>query len=326
MQTAEPKVSVMVPIYNVERYLAACLEGLCRQTLQAIEIIAINDGSTDSSGEILHQWAHKDERIVIIDKPNSGYGASMNLGLDRARGEYIGIVEPDDFPELTMYARLTRLADRYECDVVKSNYFEHYAGRDTTLRNFKGFPYGRPFNPVDRPQIVCTIPSIWAGIYRRTFLERENIRFLETPGASFQDASFSLKSWFAAERCALVRRPLLHYRVDNPDSSVKTIDKIFTVCDELAESEQYLRERPSKYQNFIGWFLVDKWGKYRWNYDRIQPEVRLSFVERMGDEYVAADKSDELALNLFAEHDRDQVVYLLEKGAQAFVQAYPEGF
>ena len=87
-----PKISIIVPVYNVERYLRDCLNSLINQTLSDIEIICVNDGSTDSSPRILEEYASKDSRIKVINKENSGYGASMNMGLAAAEGEYIGIV------------------------------------------------------------------------------------------------------------------------------------------------------------------------------------------------------------------------------------------
>ena len=101
-----PKVTVLVPTYNTEKYLAQNLDALVEQTLRDIEIIAINDGSTDGSLDIMRQYAAHDARIRIINKPNSGYGASLNLGIDEARGEYIAISEPDDYIERTMLAKM----------------------------------------------------------------------------------------------------------------------------------------------------------------------------------------------------------------------------
>ena len=98
-----PKVSIIIPTYNVENYLRECMDSVTRQTLKDIEIICINDGSTDGSLEILKEYADKDPRIVLVDKENEGYGVGMNIGLDKASGEYIGIVEPDDFVPLNMY-------------------------------------------------------------------------------------------------------------------------------------------------------------------------------------------------------------------------------
>ena len=91
------KVSIIIPTYNVEMYLVECMESVVNQTLKDIEIICINDGSTDGSLEILKSYAQKDDRIVLVDKENGGYGIGMNIGLDKATGEYIGIVEPDEF-------------------------------------------------------------------------------------------------------------------------------------------------------------------------------------------------------------------------------------
>ena len=93
------KVSILVPVYNTERFLAECLDSLVGQTLKEIEIICINDGSTDGSLGILQRYAKDDKRIRILNKKNTGYGDSMNVGLSEATGEYIGIVEPDDFVE-----------------------------------------------------------------------------------------------------------------------------------------------------------------------------------------------------------------------------------
>ena len=116
------KVSIIVPTYNVEMYLDECLESLQRQTLKDIEIICVNDGSKDSSLEIIKRYAAGDSRFVVIDKENGGYGKAMNVGLDKATGEYIGIVEPDDFVPLYMYEDLYNVAAKNELDFVKADF------------------------------------------------------------------------------------------------------------------------------------------------------------------------------------------------------------
>ena len=92
-----PKVSVIIPVYNVEKYLRQCLDSVINQTLKDIEIICVDDGSTDNCPNILDEYAAKDARIKIIHKKNEGYGKAMNVGISHASGEYIGIVEPDDY-------------------------------------------------------------------------------------------------------------------------------------------------------------------------------------------------------------------------------------
>lgn len=321
-----PKVSVLVPVYNVERFLSQCLDALCGQTLRDIEIVCINDGATDGSPAILHEYAARDARICVIDKQNTGYGHSLNLGISQARGEYIGIIEPDDFPDKRMFKKLLKVAERTHADVVKCNYFNYFEGSDHLVENFAGLPYRRAFDPVDYPQVVCSIPSIWTGLYRKTFLEREGISLRETPGAAFQDAGFSLKVWFAARACALVKKPLLHYRMDNPGSSSKTTDKVFTVCEELADAEAFLRKRPERVRVLLPWLAVDKWGKYRWNYERISASEHVAFAQRMVDEYCASQDANELDYSLFKPEDAALLRNLLDAGAEAFAAAYPDSY
>ena len=325
-QNVAPKVSIIVPVYNMERYLGKCLDALTKQTLDDIEIVAVNDGSTDSSPSILRAYAAKDPRIRIIDKPNSGYGASMNRGIDEARGEYVGIVEPDDYPDLVMFDKLYKAARKHNCDLVKCNYYRTYEDHEEPEWNLHGYGYDAPFDPAEKPRVICTVPSIWAALYRRSMLVGEGMRFRETPGAAFQDTGFTLKAWFAAKRCVLLRRPLLHYRMDNPGSSSKTTDKVYTVCDELDSAEQFMRERPMRAGAFAPWFHVGKWGKYRWNYDRIASELHGEFARRMYDEFSAARDAGELDLSLFADISRCQIAYLLDAGPKAFVERYPDGY
>ena len=97
------KVSILMPACNVEKFLRECMDSVVGQTLKDIEIICIDDGSKDSTGDILDDYAEQDERVKVIHKPNSGYGHSMNVGLQHATGEYIGIIETDDFADLDMF-------------------------------------------------------------------------------------------------------------------------------------------------------------------------------------------------------------------------------
>ena len=118
-----PKVSVVVPVYNVEQYIFQCLESLRRQTIKDIEVICVNDGSTDNSAQIIQEFVSKDSRFRLIDKENEGYGKSMNIGIDAAIGEYIGILELDDFALLSMYEDLYEVAHKEDLDFVKGDFF-----------------------------------------------------------------------------------------------------------------------------------------------------------------------------------------------------------
>ena len=320
-------VSVVTPVYNVEPYLRQCLDSLCAQGQSSIEFICVNDGSTDGSAAILHEYAQRDARIRVIDKPNSGYGATMNRGIAEARGEYIGIVESDDFAEPTMFRELYRAAKKRDCDLVKCNYFEYYDGTDHVLRNFGRLMCGRRFDPADKPQIIRTIPAIWTGLYRRSMLVEQEVGFRETPGASFQDTGFTLKAWFAARSCVLLRKPLLHYRMDNPSSSSVSIsEKPFTVVDELASAEAFLRAMPDRAARFLPWFYADKFGKYRWCYERVSVEAKVRFAKIVRDEYAAAEAAGELDVALFTQEEQAVLRELLDGTPEEFARAHMEEF
>ena len=153
------KVSVLVPIYNVEKYLDECLASLAKQTLKDIEIICINDGSTDNSPKILQKYAKKYPNFVVINKQNSGYGDSMNKGLEKATGEYIGIVESDDFIESDAFEKLYKLAHETKADIVKANYFYHSKDGDVLHEVVKNQKLGTPLSLADDTSILLEEPG-----------------------------------------------------------------------------------------------------------------------------------------------------------------------
>lgn len=132
MSQNQPLVSVLVPICNVEKYLDECLSSLQKQTLKDIEIICINDGSTDSSLDIINKFASEDPRFVVIDKPNSGYGDSMNRGLETAKGKYISILESDDFLDADALEYMAAEAESRQVEVFKCNFWLYWSKSDAS--------------------------------------------------------------------------------------------------------------------------------------------------------------------------------------------------
>lgn len=261
-----PKISVLMPIYNVERYLREALLSVADQTLRDIEILCINDGSTDDSRAIVAEFCKLDARFKLIDKPNSGYGASMNRGLAEAQGDYIAILEPDDIYEPTALEVLYKAAQVSDADVAKANYWfywskpqpkdkliqvvkpawfedaaqiEHLAVGSLVIGSNNGDASDgiacMVADPYELPGIFFMIPSIWSALYKRSYLAEHNIRFLETSGASFQDLSFTFKVFAYTHKVCLVDAPILHYRQDNESSSVNDPKKAYCAIEELAE-------------------------------------------------------------------------------------------
>lgn len=313
-----PLVTVLVPVYNQERYLRHCLDSLLGQTLRDLQIVCLNDGSYDGSRAILEEYAARDQRVEVVDKPNSGYGASMNLGLRRARGTYVGLVESDDFAEPTMFEELVALIEASGADVVKSNHYQHVSGRpasqDELVPNVSGTgPVGEAFSPADHTEVLCSSSAIWSCLYRRSFIQQEGLDFLETPGAAYQDTSFNLKALAAARTVALTERAYLHYRVDNAASSVRSAAKVFYICDEYAAVWRFLRARPSRFDAFARRVAQVQFDGYEWNIDRLARSYREQFFRRFHDEFADLEQEGLLSQDLFGEGRWQRLRTLLDE-------------
>lgn len=283
-----PKVSVLVPICNVERYLEECLDSLAAQSFTDFEVLCINDGSTDGSRAIIQSYMDADERFRVIDKPNSGYGASMNMGLANAIGEYIAILESDDFFEPNALELLVDAAERNQSDVVKADFYLYWSTpqeRDELFRIVDEQEVGRTMRPIDDLAIFFRKPSIWSALYRSSFLRDNGIDFLETPGASYQDAGFNFKVWASAARATFIADPILHYRQDNEKSSVNSAAKVYCVCDEYASMTSFVNDRLDGDQRLMGILECMKFDSYMWNYDRLSGDLRGDFIVRASSEF-----------------------------------------
>lgn len=287
-RVAAPKVSVLVPICNVERYLEECLDSLVAQSFTDFEVLCINDGSTDGSLAIIHRYMEADARFRVIDKPNSGYGASMNMGLANAIGEYIAILESDDFFESNALELLVDAAERNQSDVVKADFYLYWSTpqeRDELFRIVDEQEIGRTMRPIDDLAIFFRKPSIWSALYRTSFLKDNGIDFLETPGASYQDAGFNFKVWASAERATFIADPILHYRQDNEKSSVNSAAKVYCVCDEYASMASFVNDRLDGDPRLMGILECMKFDSYMWNYDRLSSDLRGDFIVRAASEF-----------------------------------------
>lgn len=245
------KVSVIVPVFNVERYLSACLDSVLEQSLEEIEIICVDDGSTDGSADILDKYAIMDKRIQVIHKENSGYGQSMNIGMEVAKGEYIGIVESDDYILPNMYERLYSTAKEHDLDIVKSEciFWWDTVGYTYTHHQWRWERYyNRVLDASQRRIFFVFLMNTWTGIYKKTFLETHSIKHNETPGASYQDNGFWFQTMSLAERAMWLDEGFYMYRQDNPDSSIKSKSKVMTMAREYDFIERILKKNELTYE------------------------------------------------------------------------------
>ncbi len=320
-----PKVSVLVPIFNVEKYLEECLDSIVNQTLKDIEIICINDGSTDSSLSVIKKYAKKDTRIVLVDKKNSGYGDSMNRGLKKATGEYIGIVESDDWIELDMFEKLYETALDGQAEVVKANFYNYYTNPaykhlDGTIEKVvNSKETGQIIDTSTQNTIMWQQPSIWSSIYKKDFLKSNDINFLPSPGASYQDVGFNFKVWATAQRVIFLEEAFLHYRKDNDNSSINNPGKVYCVSDEYRDIEKFLRKK-DLFEKFKEVMYSTQWGGYRWNIDRLSPELAAEFITHASKEYSKALEKGDFVYAYFDVNDSRQINELINNPSRAIAR------
>lgn len=242
------KVSIIVPVYNVEKYLEKCLNSAVDQTLQDIEIICINDGSTDRSFQIIKKMAEKDSRIKCVDKVNTGYGHTMNIGINLAEGKYIVFLESDDYILPDMCKILYEKCEEYNLEIIKADFFEFKMKDDNVCSRYKMVSnynnYHQVLCPKSNPDLFFTTMNTWTCMYKKEYIDKYRIRHNETPGASYQDNGFWFQTLMYCKRMYLLDQAFYMYRQDNPNSSIYSKEKVRSFSDEYA----FIRKRIDEYE------------------------------------------------------------------------------
>jgi glycosyltransferase involved in cell wall biosynthesis len=224
----KPKLSIVVPIYNVEPYLSRCLDSLVAQSMKDIEIIAVNDGSTDTSGEILDQYAHLDSRIRVIHKENGGVSAARNDGIREALGEYIGFVDPDDWVDTDMYEGMYQAALDEKADIVMCTYTREFGThskekkfnlpgkvcyrdqevQDKMLRRLIG-----PMNEeIANPEFLDAWGTVWSKIYCADIIKENGLSFIDLHiVGTNEDSLFNIHTFYHAKSFVFINKPYYHY-------------------------------------------------------------------------------------------------------------------
>lgn len=223
-----PLISVIVPTYNASPYLDQCLTSIEMQTYRHLEILCINDGSTDDSLSLMNKHAAHDGRIQVITKTNEGYGATCNRGIEAAQGAWIAIVEPDDWIEADMFSDMMRFAQTFPegLDIIKTPYWRIWMP-DTPEQHIFNCSYRRRIKPRSQPfAISCAAhllahhPSIWSALYRKDYLNAHAIRFRPYPGAGWADNPFLIESLCQTKRIGYWDTPYYCYREETPEKAL----------------------------------------------------------------------------------------------------------
>ncbi|MFR7874032.1 MAG: glycosyltransferase [Christensenellales bacterium] len=227
-----PKVSVVVPIYNVEKYIKKCMDSLVNQTLQEIQIIFVNDGSTDESGNIAKEYASKyPNKIIYLEKENGGLSDARNFGMRYAEGEYIAFLDSDDYVENTMYEEMYNKALQENSDYVECDFLWEYP--DKTKKD-KRNSYNNKKEMLTNVRVVA-----WNKLIKREILEKNNISFPK--GLRYEDIEFTYKLIPYLNKVSYVDKEFVHYVQRN--NSIANVQnertaEVFTIFDNIIKYYQ----------------------------------------------------------------------------------------
>ena len=216
----DPKISVIFPVYNVEAFLEKSLDSIINQTFKDLEIICINDGSTDNSLMILEKFAKKDSRIILINQENKGLGASRNIGITLAKGEYISFIDSDDYIENNMYEIMYKKAVEKDADIVECDFYMIIEGKRkkrtlfNNLRTLWKFPilFGCKFSWRNIKSSIFTRmrSMVWNRIYKKEMLLKNNVVF---PESRMEDFPFSIDALLSANSIVHCNKILYNYLI-----------------------------------------------------------------------------------------------------------------
>ena len=292
-----PEISVIVPVYNVEKYIKQCLDSILNQTFSDFELICVNDGTLDNSRLILEEYKEKDSRIIIIDKENGGLSSARNAGMKAAKGRFISFVDSDDWIEPDMlenlYQNITSLdTDISICAVHLYDDEKKTVKDDEAYFNLSVFPESfdnRAFSYKDTRDFTMNVPVMaWNKLYRRSLIEECSAVFPE--GKIFEDGPFFFSIYFKTKKVSIVRKPLYFYRINREGSIVKKggeqlfdiVDVINLMFEELKKSDIF------EYVKYD--FFKQKADDIIYRYDIIPLHFKSRFAKKVKNESVLLDE------------------------------------
>lgn len=293
------KVSVIVPVYNVEDFLRECLDTIVNQTLKDIEIICVNDGSTDNSLDILYEYQEKDNRITVISQKNGGHAVATNVGMRKASGKYLFLMDSDDILELNALEDTYNLAEEKDVDFVifkAINYDDvndkYYETENYSMNKVYSKVKDNVFTYKDLGDLIFTMSvTPWSKLYRRDFIEKHEIIFPE--GLIFEDNVFFWKALFNAKRICFYDEFLFKRRwypfssTVNGDlrflSSIKVINLVWDV---FWEFDLFEKHKVTLYQMKVF--------TYNMRLQKIKPEFKNDFFLAMKEDFISIVENKEL--------------------------------
>lgn len=304
------KVSVIMPSLNVADYIMECLDSVVNQNLKEIEIICVDACSTDGTAEILTQYAESDSRITVMSSEVKSYGYQVNLGFAAAKGEYVAIVETDDYIKNDMYEILYAIAKDNDLDYIKANFAQFKgSGKARTFTHRKIVDdvfYDRVLYAGDEQSVFIGSVYPWAGIYRRKLIIDNNIRLNETPGASYQDNGLVFQVYAYGKRGYFTNKEFYYLRREEQDASYYAPHKVNEIFTEFDFIEDFLN-KSGYYDTFAPRFWKLKYATFCWRANMLSDEHKLEFMQRFADDFKKAFQEGRLNTSFF---NKDEKRYL----------------
>lgn len=284
-----PQISVVVPVYNVEKYLRECLDSLANQTFEDFEVICVNDGSDDSSPDILEEYASEDERFKIVSQENKGLSGARNTGMNYIKGRYLLFLDSDDWLELNALELLYNHANALNSEMVifPYRYFnqetKQYEENDfTKLNMFDSSVDNKNFNYKNIPETVFRIPHESIKLYDVKTLKKLAVKFPE--GLNYEDAYFFYKIFFKLNKVSIIRTPIYNYRIRNDSICTTGTEKSFDIFKILTSIENFLKE-DEIYESFKDEFILFTVINLKFVYLRLDDRFRDRYLEKIKKNY-----------------------------------------
>lgn len=299
------KVSVVVPVYNVEDFLGECLDSLVNQTLSDIEIICVNDGSKDNSLAILNEYAARDSRMTVIDQENGGHAVATNRGIELAKGEYLFLMDSDDILDLTALEKTYEKAEEKQVDFVIFQAINYYMDKDEyleeenySMNELADYVKDSVFSWRDVKQFAFKMSvTPWSKLYRRDFIEKNEIRFPE--GLVFDDNVFFYDVLFAAERITFLREHLFKRRW-YPTSSTRAGDQRFINYIEISNLIWGIFTKYGVFDEFKKELYAKKVSTVYYWYKNIKEEFKQQYLDQMRSDWQRIADDSRLCEDLLA--------------------------
>lgn len=312
-----PKVTIVIPVLNVQPYIRECLDSMVNQTLTDIEIFCVDAGSTDGTLEIEQEYAEKDSRISILNDIEHSTGYAKNLGFQLAKSKYVAIVESDDYIASNMMEKLYNTAEQYDLDIVKGNYRSFLGEGESRLCADKAISlnqedYGKVINPQSDNRFFGWDMYTWTGLYKKSFLEQYHILHHESKGAAFQDVGFWFQTFCYATRVYLMPDYFYYYRRDNPNASVKNPNRTFIMCDEYRYIKSIISRDTLTWNRVLPAYYHELFRSYFVTYERLAEKLKPDFAERFFMEMKEGYEQGHVYRELFDSYELEYLDVLLE--------------